>query len=240
MSGLTLPRCRGPSPLARKYRAPFRGQLRELSGRAAANARRHPGLIAVNWGATLVVSIGLGAQNRPGCCLVARSLWMFVTLPTASAGAKVCGVQLRQLPHAESYRCKWPHGAAASQPCARVPVRRLWTIGHPAFSSTATCSCIPCIDGSLRCAFAPPACAGAVYSGLTRDSGGIQNRLGSLAFMTLYLGVMGLSSLPIWRAERLLFIRCAVVLPLGQISRKVKQLGQGCLRKRDRTAIFAC
>jgi hypothetical protein len=50
-------------------------------------------------------------------------------------------------------------------------------------------------------------CAGAVYSGLTRDSGGIQNRLGSLAFMTLYLGVMGLSSLPIWRAERLLFIR---------------------------------
>jgi hypothetical protein len=53
----------------------------------------------------------------------------------------------------------------------------------------------------------PSACAGAVYSGLTRDSGGIQNRLGSLAFMTLYLGVMGLSSLPIWRAERLLFIR---------------------------------
>jgi hypothetical protein len=48
-----------------------------------------------------------------------------------------------------------------------------------------------------------------VYSGLTRDSGGIQNRLGSLAFMTLYLGVMGLSSLPIWRAERLLFIRWA-------------------------------
>ena len=89
-SELTLPRCRGPSPLARKYRAPFRGQLRELSGRAAANARRHPGLIAVNWGATLVVSIGLGAQNRPGCCLVARSLWLFVTLPTASAVAKVC------------------------------------------------------------------------------------------------------------------------------------------------------
>ena len=51
--------------------------------------------------------------------------------------------------------------------------------------------------------------AGAVYSNLARDSGGIQNRLGSLAFMVLYLGVMGLSSLPIWRAERLLFIRCA-------------------------------
>lgn len=49
--------------------------------------------------------------------------------------------------------------------------------------------------------------AGAVYSNLARDSGGIQNRLGSLAFMVLYLGVMGLSSLPIWRAERLLFIR---------------------------------
>jgi hypothetical protein len=57
-------RCRAPSPLARKYRAPFRAQLRELGGRAAANARRHPGLIAVNWGATLVVAIGLGAQSR--------------------------------------------------------------------------------------------------------------------------------------------------------------------------------
>ncbi len=58
----------------------------------------------------------------------------------------------------------------------------------------------------------PFKCAGGVYSNLARDSGGIQNRLGSLAFMVLYLGVMGLSSLPIWRAERLLFIRFVAVL----------------------------
>lgn len=54
---------RAPSPLARKYRASFRNQLRALSSRQAANARRHPGLIAVNWGATLVVAIGLGATR---------------------------------------------------------------------------------------------------------------------------------------------------------------------------------
>lgn len=57
-----------------------------------------------------------------------------------------------------------------------------------------------------------------MYSNLARDSGGIQNRLGSLAFMVLYLGVMGLSSLPIWRAERLLFIRCDIVLHLGALT----------------------
>lgn len=34
-------------------------------------------------------------------------------------------------------------------------------------------------------------------------------RLGSLFFMILYLAVMSLSSLPLWREERLLFIRCA-------------------------------
>lgn len=56
-----------------------------------------------------------------------------------------------------------------------------------------------------------------MYSGLTRDSGGIQNRLGSLAFMTLYLGVMGLSSLPIWRAERLLFIRYRAGAPTKSV-----------------------
>eukprot|EP00208_Stichococcus_sp_RCC1054_P008188 CAMPEP_0206149676 /NCGR_PEP_ID=MMETSP1473-20131121/37907_1 /ASSEMBLY_ACC=CAM_ASM_001109 /TAXON_ID=1461547 /ORGANISM="Stichococcus sp, Strain RCC1054" /LENGTH=1805 /DNA_ID=CAMNT_0053547157 /DNA_START=182 /DNA_END=5600 /DNA_ORIENTATION=- len=88
-------------------RASLQRQLAALSGRAAKNARRHPALIAVNWGATAVVAAGLGA----------------------------------------------------------------------------------------------------VYAGLQRDSGGIQNRLGACAFMVLYLGVLGLSSLPIWRAERLLFIR---------------------------------
>ncbi len=50
--------------LSRKYRASFRHQLRALSGRSAANARRHPGLIAVNWGATFVVAAGLGAHLR--------------------------------------------------------------------------------------------------------------------------------------------------------------------------------
>ena len=59
----------------------------------------------------------------------------------------------------------------------------------------------------------PTSDAGAVYAGLQRDSGGIQNRLGACAFMALYLGVLGLSSLPIWRAERLLFIRRALRWP---------------------------
>lgn len=44
-------------------RASFRRQLAALSGRAARNARRHPALIAVNWGATAVVAAGLGAQR---------------------------------------------------------------------------------------------------------------------------------------------------------------------------------
>jgi hypothetical protein len=39
------------------------------------------------------------------------------------------------------------------------------------------------------------------------DTGGIQNRLGCLFFALLYLALMTLSSLPVWRAERLLFLR---------------------------------
>ena len=39
------------------------------------------------------------------------------------------------------------------------------------------------------------------------DTGGIQNRLGVLFFMLLYLSLMSLSSLPIWRDEKLLFLR---------------------------------
>ncbi len=35
-------------------------------------------------------------------------------------------------------------------------------------------------------------------------------RLGGLFFIILYLAVMSLSSLPLWREERLLFIRCAM------------------------------
>ena len=33
-------------------------------------------------------------------------------------------------------------------------------------------------------------------------------RLGSLFFMLLYLSMISLSSLPVWRDEKLLFIRC--------------------------------
>ena len=69
------------------------------------------------------------------------------------------------------------------------------TCGAPRFRLRSGCG-----------AWAP---AGAVYAGVQRDSGGIQNRLGACAFMSLYLGVLGLSSLPIWRAERLLFVRRA-------------------------------
>ncbi len=39
------------------------------------------------------------------------------------------------------------------------------------------------------------------------DTSGIQNRLGVLFFMLLYLSLMSLSSLPIWRDEKLLFMR---------------------------------
>lgn len=34
-----------------------------------------------------------------------------------------------------------------------------------------------------------------------------QDRFGSLFFMLMYLALMGLSSLPIWRDDRLLFVR---------------------------------
>ncbi len=39
------------------------------------------------------------------------------------------------------------------------------------------------------------------------DTGGIQNRLGVLFFCLLYLALMTLSSLPVWRQERLLYLR---------------------------------
>lgn len=68
-------------------------------------------------------------------------------------------------------------------------------------------------DPGVEAAAAPGPPAGAVYAGVQRDSGGIQNRLGACAFMCLYLGVLGLSSLPIWRAERLLFVRRAPTHP---------------------------
>lgn len=48
---------------------------------------------------------------------------------------------------------------------------------------------------------------GLIFQNAGVDTGGIQNRLGCLFFMLLYLSMMSLSSLPIWRAEKLLFIR---------------------------------
>ena len=50
---------------------------------------------------------------------------------------------------------------------------------------------------------------GLIFRNAGVDTGGIQNRLGCLFFMLLYLSMMSLSSLPIWRAEKLLFIRSA-------------------------------
>jgi len=40
-------------------------------------------------------------------------------------------------------------------------------------------------------------------------------RLGSLFFMLLYLSMISLSSLPVWRDEKLLFIRCC---PASQVT----------------------
>ncbi|CAD7697824.1 unnamed protein product [Ostreobium quekettii] len=48
---------------------------------------------------------------------------------------------------------------------------------------------------------------GAVYWNAGHDTPGIQNRMGSLFFITMYLALMSLSSLPLWDKERLLFVR---------------------------------
>ena len=48
---------------------------------------------------------------------------------------------------------------------------------------------------------------GAVFFDAGRDTGGIQNRMGGLFFVLLYLSLMSLSSLPVWREDRLLFLR---------------------------------
>ena len=50
-------------------------------------------------------------------------------------------------------------------------------------------------------------CLGVVFAHAGVDTPGIQDRLGSLFFMLLYLSFMTLSSLPVWREERLLFLR---------------------------------
>jgi len=49
-------------------------------------------------------------------------------------------------------------------------------------------------------------CLGVVFAHAGVDTPGIQDRLGSLFFMLLYLSFMALGSLPVWRDERLLFL----------------------------------
>ena len=48
---------------------------------------------------------------------------------------------------------------------------------------------------------------GFIFKSATRNTGGIQNRMGALFFVLLHLALMSLSSLPVWREERLLFLR---------------------------------
>ncbi|GIL74182.1 hypothetical protein Vretifemale_4181, partial [Volvox reticuliferus] len=48
---------------------------------------------------------------------------------------------------------------------------------------------------------------GAIYWHTGRDTGGIQDRFGALFFMLLFLSLLSLSSLPVWRDEALLFMR---------------------------------
>ena len=48
---------------------------------------------------------------------------------------------------------------------------------------------------------------GAVFWQVGSNQGGIQNRMGGLFFVLLYLTLMSLSSLPVWREDRLLFLR---------------------------------
>lgn len=48
---------------------------------------------------------------------------------------------------------------------------------------------------------------GAIFYDTGRDTGGIQDRFGSLFFTLLYLSLSSLSSLPVWRDDRLIFLR---------------------------------
>ena len=50
-------------------------------------------------------------------------------------------------------------------------------------------------------------CISAVFRHAGVDTGGIQDRLGALFFMLLYLSFISLGSLPVWHEERLLFAR---------------------------------
>ncbi|QDZ20587.1 pleiotropic drug resistance-like ABC transporter [Chloropicon primus] len=48
---------------------------------------------------------------------------------------------------------------------------------------------------------------GLVFFKTSVDFGGIQNRMGSMFFIVLYLGLASLSSVPVWNENRLLFLR---------------------------------
>merc|ERR1711977_490249 len=48
---------------------------------------------------------------------------------------------------------------------------------------------------------------GLVFYKTSVDFGGIQNRMGSMFFIVLYLGLASLSSVPVWNESRLLFLR---------------------------------
>jgi ATP-binding cassette, subfamily G (WHITE), member 2 len=54
---------------------------------------------------------------------------------------------------------------------------------------------------------ATAALLGAVYTNLDRATPGIQNRFAAFFFIILYLALVSLSSIPVWQAERGLFLR---------------------------------
>ena len=50
------------------------------------------------------------------------------------------------------------------------------------------------------------ACLGSIFAGrMGHDLDGVQNRLGVLFFMLFYLGLLSMSSLPVWRDEQALY-----------------------------------
>jgi ATP-binding cassette subfamily G (WHITE) protein 2 len=48
---------------------------------------------------------------------------------------------------------------------------------------------------------------GLVFHDTGYNTAGIQNRLGSLFFMVMFLALLSLSILPVWREQQLLFVR---------------------------------
>ena len=60
---------------------------------------------------------------------------------------------------------------------------------------------------NLVCTFAVSILIGVSYWKVENDSSGIQNRMGCLFFILIYLALMSLSSIPIWRDQHVLFLR---------------------------------